>query len=671
MRYSQGLCARPIASSMDPSNSTSYTVSARKYRPQHWDTVVGQDGITQTLKQAIEHDQIAQAYLFCGPRGVGKTTSARIFARAINGFEADSSEDYAFNVFELDAASNNKVEDIRSIVDQVRIPPQRGKYKVYVIDEVHMLSQAAFNAFLKTLEEPPAHAVFILATTEKHKILPTILSRCQIFDFHRIGVQDMVQHLQGICEKEGIEAEESALHIVAVKADGALRDALSIFDQLVAFAGKKLTHATVAEHLHVLDQQTYFDVVDALRSGAMAQALMILDGIIVRGFDPHHFVTGLGGHLRNLLVCKDASTLSLLEVTEDVKQQFAAQSQAVDIRFLIRSMELVNQADVQYKSSNHQRLLVELTLMQMATPDEGEKKKPELIPIHQHAWKQAPQPEQATSSPAESRTPATSADSVEQVAIEPFQVNAADAARATGAVRASDIAPDRDRDVVRTEMATPGAVPGGANGEGTSASREGANQVAVDEQSKPPQDIGMHSIQDAGKSMETHEEVDVPSGPVTIVKRKLKLKAPETLVSLPKNEEKPKAPAVIRNQPVDDASLARAWKDFVAGIETAGQLNLLSTLMASQVALEEGVVVISVLNKLQEEQIRGCQMNLMVHLSEALQNDVLNLEVRLKSFNEGESSSEFLNDRERYDRMVQKNPILDSLRHQLDLDLLG
>jgi DNA polymerase-3 subunit gamma/tau len=264
-----------------------YTVSARKYRPQDWDAVVGQAGITRTLQQAIASGTIAQAYLFCGPRGVGKTTTARIFARSINGFAHDPGEDYAFNVFELDAASNNKVEDIRSIVDQVRIPPQRGSYKVYIIDEVHMLSQAAFNAFLKTLEEPPAHAVFILATTEKHKILPTILSRCQIFDFHRITLRDTVQHLQYIAEKEGVTAEEAALHIVAVKADGAMRDALSIFDQLVAFAGKSLTYDTVAEHLNVLNHDTYFELVDHALAGAVAPALVLLDRIIARGFDPH------------------------------------------------------------------------------------------------------------------------------------------------------------------------------------------------------------------------------------------------------------------------------------------------------------------------------------------------------------------------------------------------
>ena len=359
---------------MEAAQQPQYTVSARKYRPQHWDAVVGQDSITHTLKQAIDQEQIAQAYLFCGPRGVGKTTSARIFARAINGFDANDQEDYAFNVFELDAASNNKVEDIRSIVDQVRIPPQQGNYKVYIIDEVHMLSQAAFNAFLKTLEEPPPHAVFILATTEKHKILPTILSRCQIFDFHRITVPDMVEHLKGICAKEGIEAEEAALHVVAVKADGALRDALSIFDQLVAFAGKKLDYATVAEHLHVLDQQTYFDVVDAVREAEVAKALLILDGIISRGFDPHHFITGLGAHLRNLLMSKDASTVALMEVTDDVKAQFSTQSASVDLRFLVRALDAVNQADVQYKGSNHQRLLVELTLMQLASFTEAEKK---------------------------------------------------------------------------------------------------------------------------------------------------------------------------------------------------------------------------------------------------------------------------------------------------------
>jgi DNA polymerase-3 subunit gamma/tau len=371
---------------MESSNAT-YTVSALKYRPQEWDAVVGQEGITRTLRQAIDQNQVAQAYLFCGPRGVGKTTSARIFARAINDFDANSGEDYAFNVFELDAASNNKVEDIRSIVDQVRIPPQRGKYKVYIIDEVHMLSQAAFNAFLKTLEEPPPHAVFVLATTEKHKILPTILSRCQIFDFHRITVPDMVTHLQGICTQEGIEAEEAALHVVAVKADGALRDALSIFDQLVAFAGKKLTYEVVAEHLHVLDHQTYFEVLRCALAGEVAPALLVLDGIIARGFDPHHFISGLGSHLRSLLVSKDTSTVQLMEGTDDLRRQFVEQSQQTDLYFLVQALDHVNKADVQYRGSNHQRLLVELTLMQICSLRGVDKKKNSLIAIQADAWR--------------------------------------------------------------------------------------------------------------------------------------------------------------------------------------------------------------------------------------------------------------------------------------------
>lgn len=365
-----------------------YTVSARKYRPQDWDAVVGQAGITRTLQQAIASNQIAQAYLFCGPRGVGKTTSARIFARAINAFEAGHDEDQAFNVFELDAASNNKVEDIRSIVDQVRIPPQQGRYKVYIIDEVHMLSQAAFNAFLKTLEEPPPHAVFILATTEKHKILPTILSRCQIFDFHRITVDDMVKHLQGICAKEGVTGEEAALHIVAQKADGALRDALSIFDQLVAFAGRNLTYDVVAEHLHVLDHTTYFAIVDHALKGEVAPALMVLDGIISRGFDPHHFISGLGAHFRNVLVAKDAATTSLIEGPDDLKQRLAQQAALCSLTFLIRGLDYINQADVQYRGSQHQRLLVELTLMQICSLTEADKKKiTTLVPVRADAWR--------------------------------------------------------------------------------------------------------------------------------------------------------------------------------------------------------------------------------------------------------------------------------------------
>jgi len=347
-------------------SENNYLVSARKYRPQDWDSVVGQSGITQTLQKAISSGTIAQAYLFCGPRGVGKTTCARIFARAINGFEPDD-DAMAFNVFELDAASNNKVEDIRSIVEQVRIPPQHGVYKVYIIDEVHMLSQAAFNAFLKTLEEPPPHAVFILATTEKHKILPTILSRCQIFDFHRITVPDIVSSLQEIAVKEGVKTTPEALHVIAAKADGALRDALSMFDQLIAFAGKELTYDIVAEQLHVLDHDTYFEIVDFALNANIPDSLLLFDSVLARGFDAHHFLSGLGNHLRSLMVCRDPRTLKLMEATPEVKTKFSEQASVADLHFIVDALSITNEADTQYRTSQHQRLLVELAVMKICS----------------------------------------------------------------------------------------------------------------------------------------------------------------------------------------------------------------------------------------------------------------------------------------------------------------
>ena len=590
---------------MEAAQQPQYTVSARKYRPQHWDAVVGQDSITRTLKQAIDQEQIAQAYLFCGPRGVGKTTSARIFARAINGFDANDQEDYAFNVFELDAASNNKVEDIRSIVDQVRIPPQQGNYKVYIIDEVHMLSQAAFNAFLKTLEEPPPHAVFILATTEKHKILPTILSRCQIFDFHRITVPDMVEHLKVICAKEGIEAEEAALHVVAVKADGALRDALSIFDQLVAFAGKKLDYATVAEHLHVLDQQTYFDVVDAVRGAEVAKALLILDGIISRGFDPHHFITGLGAHLRNLLMSKDASTVALMEVTDDVKAQFSTQSASVDLRFLVRALDAVNQADVQYKGSNHQRLLVELTLMQLASFTEAEKKKPELTPIEAGAWSvDAPPPKaQANPVPAAAAPPAP----------------------------APTPAPD------------PKPAPVAEQPKGEEPDQSAPAPAPVREKPKAP------TVQ------------AVPS---------LGIAAPSTLMDVAKPVEAAE-PAAVREQPVNAEAVEKAWEAFIVTVESEGQFNLHTTLKATTMGFEDSTITLNVLNRLQTEQIREVQLRLNQYFADQLENDTLKLVVEMAELESATASSEFMNDRERYNEMVKKNPKLDELRKRLDLDLLG
>jgi DNA polymerase-3 subunit gamma/tau len=343
-----------------------FVVSARKYRPTGFEEVVGQEHITTTLKNAIDNNKLAQALLFCGPRGVGKTTCARIVARLINGFE-EKAETNSLNIFELDAASNNSVEDIRNLIDQVRYPPQFGKFKVYIIDEVHMLSNAAFNAFLKTLEEPPSYAIFILATTEKHKVIPTILSRCQIFDFNRIQISDIAGHLKVIAKHEDIKAEDEALHLIAQKADGALRDALSIFDLMVTYSsGKPITFTDVLANLHILDYDYYFKVVDALLSQNHSQPLVLLDEVLRKGFDGHNFIVGLSEHLRNLLVSQDARTVQLMEVPESVQKKYAQQAKASSPSLLLSWLSIANQCDINYKASKNQRLLVELALMKMA-----------------------------------------------------------------------------------------------------------------------------------------------------------------------------------------------------------------------------------------------------------------------------------------------------------------
>ncbi|WP_322970963.1 DNA polymerase III subunit gamma/tau [Faecalibacter sp. LW9] len=356
-----------------------FVVSARKYRPLEFDDVVGQSSITSTLEQAITSNQIPQALLFCGPRGVGKTTCARILARKINEENGVSGEnDFAFNIFELDAASNNSVDDIRNLIDQVRIVPQVGKYRVYIIDEVHMLSTAAFNAFLKTLEEPPVHAIFILATTEKHKIIPTILSRCQIYDFKRISVEDIKGHLIHVASKENVSYEDDALHLIAQKADGALRDSLSIFDRMVTFTNKNLTLEAVAENLNVLDYEYYFKMTDAFLSNDIPEAMLQFNTILNKGFDAHLFITGLGSHFRDLLMAKTTNTVQLLEVGERTKAKYVEHAQKCSSVFLFGAIEICNTADIHYKTSKNPRLTVEIALMQLSSltaEEQGLKKK--------------------------------------------------------------------------------------------------------------------------------------------------------------------------------------------------------------------------------------------------------------------------------------------------------
>ena len=377
-----------------------FIVSARKYRPSTFDSVVGQHAITSTLQNAIRNNTLAQAFLFCGPRGVGKTTCARIMAKTINCLhptadmeacnECESCVSFnnnaSFNIFELDAASNSGVDDIRALIDQVRIPPQIGKYKVYIIDEVHMLSGAAFNAFLKTLEEPPAYAKFILATTEKHKILPTILSRCQIFDFKRITVEDIANHLRNIAAKEGVNAEDEALNIIAQKADGALRDALSIFDQMVSFSGNNITYQDVITNLNVLDYEYYFRMIDNILAGDINSMLLLLNEVINKGFDPQNFIQGMASHLRNLLLGKDPRVVVLMEVSKQLQERYIKQAERCDTSFILRALDIANECDINFRSANNKRLHLEVALMKMVSA-------PAPQPAPQPAQRPQPQPQ--------------------------------------------------------------------------------------------------------------------------------------------------------------------------------------------------------------------------------------------------------------------------------------
>ena len=351
-----------------------YMVSALKYRPQSWDSIVGQYNIAKTLQQAIESDHLAQAYLFCGPRGVGKTSTARLFAKAINLKHDEKLQDFSYNIYELDAASNNQVDDIRNLNDQVRIPPQKGKYKVYIIDEVHMLSQSAFNAFLKTLEEPPPHAVFILATTEKHKIIPTILSRCQVYDFHRISILDIVDHLKNIAKKEDVKIEEEALHVIAEKADGALRDALSCFDLMVNFCEGDITYKKVIQNLNILDHDYYFNLIDLVLENKIHESLLLFAEILSKGFDGKLFISGLATHLRNLMMSKDKRTLQILEYSSELKGKFSDQATQIDPDDITTMLTLLSESETSYKSSQNQRLLIEITLMQLCSVQIQKKK---------------------------------------------------------------------------------------------------------------------------------------------------------------------------------------------------------------------------------------------------------------------------------------------------------
>jgi DNA polymerase-3 subunit gamma/tau len=586
-----------------------FVVSARKYRPQTFKDVVGQQAITNTLLNAIDNNHLAQALLFCGPRGVGKTTCARILAKEINKDGSETTdEDFSFNIFELDAASNNSVDDIRNLIDQVRIPPQVGKYKVYIIDEVHMLSQAAFNAFLKTLEEPPKHAIFILATTEKHKIIPTILSRCQIFDFKRITVKDAAEYLQYIAESQGVTAESDALHIIAQKADGAMRDALSIFDRVVSFSGKNLTRQAVTENLNVLDYDTYFTVTNYVLEHNIPGLLVYFNEVLAKGFEGHHFITGLASHFRDLMVCQNQDTINLLEVGEKAKQQYLEQSKKTDIPFLLKAIDIANTCDLNYKASKNQRLLVELCLMQLASINfDGEKKndKPYLIPASHFKTNNVVVKETVAAiepSAVKEKETTTPPESISQVA-EPQEP-----------LQQPEI--PKKEEVVTQEAASP--------------------KIDIKPSGKKISGLSLSSLKAKKEHQEKQQEVVIDES----------------------------------NLPSDDfteETMQHEWKTFVASIEKNGKKILASNLSSDAPKLKDATTItLEVANDTMKKEIERGQYGLMEHLKKTLNNYYITLEITV---NEVAEQKYAFTPQEKYEKLREQNPNIELLRKEFDLDI--
>ena len=600
-----------------------FIVSARKYRPVTFESVVGQSHITNTLKNAIKTNQLAQAFLFCGPRGVGKTTCARILAKTINCQQSgqtaepcgtcESCQSFqngtSFSIHELDAASNNSVEDIRNLTEQVRIPPQTGKYKIYIIDEVHMLSSAAFNAFLKTLEEPPAYAIFILATTEKHKIIPTILSRCQIFDFNRIKVEDMAQHLATIAQKEGIAFEPEGLHIIAQKADGGLRDALSMFDQLASFSNRNISYKAVIENLNILDYDYYFQLTEALLAQQAAKSLLIFDEILNKGFDGNHFIIGLASHFRNLLVAQDPSTTQLLEVSENIRTKYLAQTQQTNASFLVSALSVANQCDLNYRSSKNQRLQVELALIKLAHL-------PSVLNL--------------------SSLPKT--EEVKKKVVEPTPV---------------------------TE--TPVSI---------SEKQEIADEAIIEivsESTKPeplveiPEAIAQPEVVAEKPSQAPIIEPEVPIG--------INLVAPSTLIpnlndwasATVVEEKKPEYVSGESAESVTQEMLHNRWRTYAEQVKKDGKINLFTLLNSGNPTLSAGnLIEFTLENKVQEELL----LHERVDLLNFLRIDLNNFQLELKTIVAEQAEGKRLyTSTEKYEYMVEKNPAVEEFRKTFNLDL--
>ena len=598
-----------------------FIVSARKYRPATFESVVGQQHITNTLKNAIKNNQLAQAFLFCGPRGVGKTTCARILAKTINctnlqangeacgicpscqSFQSGNS----FNVHELDAASNNSVDDIRSLIEQVRIPPQGVRYKIYIIDEVHMLSQAAFNAFLKTLEEPPNYAIFILATTEKHKILPTILSRCQIFDFNRIRVEDMANHLAGIAVKEHISYEDDGLHIIAQKADGGLRDALSMFDQIVSFSGGSVTYRAVIDNLNILDYDYYFNVTKNLLDSDSAQTMLLFDEILNRGFDGAHFISGLSEHLRNLLVGKDESTIRLLEVSEGVKLRYLQQSKASTVSFLLSALNLANQCDLSYKQSKNQRLQVELALLKICSL--GAMFNLAVTPLPDNA---------VVNQPELKKKP---------------EINGLDAIKQETSGGSLSIVSDPPAEYKRAE---PAVVPVPATTAPKPEPVAEKSKVFIPNLHSASTSVKIPSLKDVGKTREAIAEEEDPY---------LKGDAKDAYT----NEQ-----------------FLKCWSDFAARMKADGKKNLMTIFTSNPpkpIGTHNYEVIVE--NKVQENIFRDERPNLLNFLRSTLRNFDIEVNVRV---DEKAVIKRPYTASEKFQHMAAKNPALVELKNKFNLD---
>lgn len=633
-----------------------FIVSARKYRPSTFETVVGQNHITGTLKNAIKNNQLAQAFLFCGPRGVGKTTCARILAKTINCYNITPEQEacgvcdscvsfqtgHSFNFHELDAASNNSVDDIRSLIDQVRIPPQAGKYKIYIIDEVHMLSANAFNAFLKTLEEPPSYAIFILATTEKHKILPTILSRCQIFDFNRIQVEDIASHLTTIALRENIAVEEDGLHIIAQKADGGLRDALSMFDQIVSYTNKNLTYKSVIDNLNILDYDYYFKLTTYLTTADVSQALVLFDEILNNGFDGNNFINGLASHLRNLLVGKDPQTIKLLEVSENIKQKYLEQSQRTSVSFILTALNLANQCDLIYKNSKNQRLQVELALIKMCHI-------PSVLQLAQlpnaNGLTDTDQIKKKTDSKSGSAAVITEIPA--QKAAQPIMA----APPVAGVPSAQTPLPSTTQTPGRSSPALPIIPSAPAAGSEKQVPAVPAQQPAAQQTSAAP----------TGKIVLTPQAAN--SGSSTLIPS---LTALESMASAGVENKEPKYIDGNDKEPFSFEQLVELWNLYAHKAKDEGKINVFTLLTSNDPILENEEITILIENKIQESILQDEQVYFLNFLRTQLKNFNLNIVTRKV---ERQLKNRLYTSNEKYQYLVQKNPQLEEMRKQFNLDI--